>query len=156
MSEAHELLKIGVFAKLAGTNLRTLRYYEELGLVRPAHRSRGGFRYYRPTDLHRVRMVRDLQDLGLALERIAELLATRGAPDRRAWLACIERVLLAQEELIDARIGALHEQRAKVAAARAKLADCGPCQYCPGAANNFCEPCQNTGQGLPEFLSALF
>ena len=40
-----ELLLIGEFAKLAGTNLRTLRYYEERGLFKPARRSRGGFRY---------------------------------------------------------------------------------------------------------------
>lgn len=156
MPDSQGLLKIGVFAKLAGTNLRTLRYYEELGLLCPARRSRGGFRYYRPTDLHRVRMIRDMQELGLALERIAERLATRHAPDRRAWLAGIERALAAQEELIDARIEALRAQRAKVAAARAKLAECRPCQHCPSTANNFCEPCQNTGQRLPEFLSALF
>ena len=35
MSEDRELLKIGEFAQLAGSNLRTIRYYEELGLLRP-------------------------------------------------------------------------------------------------------------------------
>ena len=66
MNRPDELLKIGAFAELAGTNLRTLRYYEEIGLLEPALRSRGRFRYYRPTDLNRVRMIRNLQDLGLA------------------------------------------------------------------------------------------
>ena len=39
MKENSELLKIGDFARVAGTNLRTLRYYEELGLLTPAARS---------------------------------------------------------------------------------------------------------------------
>ena len=157
MSGTDELLKIGTFAKLAGTNLRTLRYYEELDLVRPALRSAGGFRYYRPADLHRVRMIRDLQELGLPLERIAALLATRDSgSDRRAWLERVDQALRIQEALIDERVEALHRQRVKVAAARAKLAECSPCQHCPSAANNFCEPCQNTGQRLPDFLAALF
>ena len=60
-----QLLKIGDFAKLAGTNLRTLRYYEEIGLLQPASRSTGGFRYYRSEDLDRLRMVTSLKGLGL-------------------------------------------------------------------------------------------
>ena len=82
-----ELLKIGKFAKLAKTNLRTLRYYEELGLVTPSRRSKGGFRYYRPTDLARVEMIQFLQELGLPLEEIRNSL--KGIPDdnfRGEWL----------------------------------------------------------------------
>ena len=52
MSQEPKLHKIGVFAKMAGTNLRTLRYYEEVGLLQPAARSNGGFRYYRDSDLN--------------------------------------------------------------------------------------------------------
>ena len=47
MTQARKLLKIGAFAELAGTNLRTPCYYEEVGLLQPAGRSSGGFRYYR-------------------------------------------------------------------------------------------------------------
>ena len=79
-----ELLKIGEFAKFAQTNLRTLRYYEELGLLTPASRSQGGFRYYRRTDVNRLAMIRDLQSLGLQLERIRELMATRESIDDKA------------------------------------------------------------------------
>ena len=61
-----DLIKIGDFAELAGTNLRTLRYYEEIGLLAPAARSAGGFRYYRREDLDRLRMVASLQDLANA------------------------------------------------------------------------------------------
>ena len=46
MTEREDLMQIGKFAKLTGSNLRTLRYYEELGLIEPASRSDGGFRLY--------------------------------------------------------------------------------------------------------------
>ena len=54
MTETHELLRIGLFAEHAKTKLRTLRYYEEVGLLSPVARSQGRFRYYRREDLNRT------------------------------------------------------------------------------------------------------
>jgi DNA-binding transcriptional MerR regulator len=157
MDVSKGMLKIGVFARLAETNLRTLRYYEEMGLLVPAVRSDGGFRYYRPTDANRVRMIRNLQELGLQLDQIAELLRTReAADDRHAWLKRVETALDEQERLIESRIQALKAQKKELAHAVEKLRTCTPCSHSPMASNNFCEPCQRTGEGLPDFLSALF
>ncbi|MBI1381271.1 MAG: MerR family transcriptional regulator [Planctomycetaceae bacterium] len=151
------LLKIGDFARLAGTNLRTLRYYEELGLLIPASRSDGGFRYYRPTDLNRLEMIKNLQDLGLPLERIGELMATRDAGlGRSSLLSRVAEALSEQDRLIEERIQLLEGQRAKLSAAARKLSQCADCPHTPGTVNNFCEPCVNTGEVLPEHLSALF
>ena len=72
MSEDQDLLQIGEFARLAESNLRTIRYYEELGLLTPASRSSGGFRYYRHDQLDRMVAIKRLQDLGLSLKEIAE------------------------------------------------------------------------------------
>lgn len=152
-----ELLKIGEFAQLAGTNLRTLRYYEEVGLLRPAHRSQGGFRYYRRSDLNRLNMIRDLQDLGLHLDRIRELMTTREhAENRRALLQAVHTALAEQDRLLQARIRTLEAQRARIAVATRKLADCEGCRHLPGVFNNFCDPCLLTGDELPAKLSALF
>src|SRR5690349_18588329 len=108
-----ELLKIGDFAKLAGTNLRTLRYYEELRLLIPASRSQGGFRYYRRTDLNRLGMIHDLQALGLPLEHIRELMATREqGTTRKEFLAKVRAALGEQDRLLQARIAELGAQRA--------------------------------------------
>lgn len=157
MDVSKDMLKIGVFARLADTNLRTLRYYEEMGLLLPALRSDGGFRYYRPTDANRVRMIRNLQELGLQLDQIAEFLRTRDTDgDRHSWLQRVERALREQERLIEDRIQALKAQKKELAHALAKLSSCAPCTHSPSASNNFCEPCQRTGEGLPDFLSALF
>lgn len=151
------LLKIGDFARFAGTNLRTLRYYEELGLMTPAARSDGGFRYYRHCDLNRLNMIRSLQELGLQLERIRELLDTRKrAHDRAGFLKGVQQALDVQDELLVKRVEEIHAQRAKLAEARAKLGECALCQHHPMPENNFCEPCALTGQPLPEKLSSLY
>lgn len=156
-----QLLKIGEFAKSAGTNLRTLRYYEELGLLEPALRSDGGFRYYRPTDVNRVRMIHSLQELGLHLEEIKELLDTRTLPEggearRQAWTARIRRALDGHQMLIDNRIELLKAQREQVQLAAQKFDGCATCEHQPVAENHFCEPCTQTGEVLPAYLSALF
>ncbi len=157
MAHTDDLLKIGDFAKLAGTNLRTLRYYEELGLLEPAERSAGGFRYYRPTDANRVRMIRDLQDLGLHLDRIRELLGSRcEARDRADRIERVRAALLEHDRLLQERIDSLREQRTRLAVALARVEMCRCCEHSPSPENNFCEPCARTGESLPEHLSALF
>ena len=151
------LLRIGDFARLAGTNLRTLRYYEELGLFTPFERSKGGFRYYRETDVNRLRLIRSFQELGLALEEIRELFATREEGlSREEFLRRVDRALGAQDDLLQERIASIETQRDRIREARSKLEQCGPCAHMPSPGNNFCEPCQADGQNLPDQLSALF
>jgi len=147
MNIRHDLLKIGDFARIADTNLRTLRYYEEMGLITPATRSQGGFRYYRQTDVNRVQMIRDLQELGLALERIRDLIRARQEDEPRERF--LERVRCALEEhdrMLAERMRSTEEQRRKVASAMHKISECRNCQLSPLADNNFCEPCARTGE----------
>ncbi len=152
-----KLLKIGDFARLAGTNLRTLRYYEELGLLSPAKRSKGGFRYYRETDLNRLNMIRDLQALGLPLERIGQIMDTRSqVGNRDRFLDRVSAALREQDDLLKERIAHLERQRAKIELANGKLGACATCEHTPGPRNNYCEPCCLTGLKLPEEVSALF
>jgi DNA-binding transcriptional MerR regulator len=54
-------MRIGDLARKAGTTMRTIRYYEQLGLIAPAARSKGGFRLYEENDLRRLRLIKDLQ-----------------------------------------------------------------------------------------------
>jgi DNA-binding transcriptional MerR regulator len=154
---ALDLIKIGDFARLAGTNLRTLRYYEELGLLVPSWRSGGGFRFYRREDIHRLEMIRELQGLGLHLDRIRELLPARdGNPDRRVNMARVRKALSVQDRLLSERIKALLARRRELRRSRSKLAECERCQHSPRLENNYCEPCQVTGLALPCPISALF
>lgn len=63
-------LHIGDVADLTGLSLRSIRHYEDLGLVTPRGRTNGGFRIYGAEAVERLRLVMDLKIIGLPLERI--------------------------------------------------------------------------------------
>lgn len=68
-------MRIGEAAEQAGVSCRTLRYYEELGLLAPSEHSAGGARRYSPEDLARLVRIRELQELlGFDLNEIGEIL----------------------------------------------------------------------------------
>ena len=75
MPDADEAyLQIGEVAERTGVTQRTLRFYEEKGLLRPPTRMDGGFRLYSEEDVKRVEHIRRLQDLlGVALAEIKEM-----------------------------------------------------------------------------------
>ena len=81
MSE--RLLSIGQAATAAGVTPRTLRYYEELGLLAPSAHSMGGARRYADADLARITRIRELQELmGFNLEEIRQILAAEDTLER--------------------------------------------------------------------------
>ncbi len=69
-----QLLRIGEIAKRTGFTTKTLRYYEEIGLVRPTGRSESGYRLYGDDVLGRLGFVRRSQGLGLRLNDIKRIL----------------------------------------------------------------------------------
>ncbi len=74
-------LRIGPFAELTGTTPRTIRYYEEIGLLPEAgEREQGKHRCYSQADVERVREIIRLRDLlGLSLEQLSQLLEAETA-----------------------------------------------------------------------------
>jgi DNA-binding transcriptional MerR regulator len=72
----HGQLRVGDVAEQTGTTARTIRYYEEIGLLTPdSGRRKGGHRLYTTVDVERVREVMRLRDLlGLSLEQLGTLL----------------------------------------------------------------------------------
>ena len=64
------LMRIGDLAKKAGTTMRTIRYYEQLGLIAPAARSRGGFRLYEEEELRKLRLIKNLQLVDTPLAQV--------------------------------------------------------------------------------------
>jgi effector-binding domain-containing protein len=69
------MFKIGDFSKLSRVSVRTLRYYEEVGLLKPVEVDRfTGYRYYAIDQLPRLNRILVLKDLGFSLEQIAPML----------------------------------------------------------------------------------
>ena len=78
------LLQIGDVAERVGLSLRTVRYYEEMGLVSPPSRSEGGFRLYSGADVERLLALKRMKALGLALDEmgaLADLIDRSAEPD---------------------------------------------------------------------------
>lgn len=69
-----QLLRVGDLAKATGKTVRAIHLYEELGLLRPATRSSGGFRLYEPAAVERVRWIDLLHGLGFSLQEMGEVL----------------------------------------------------------------------------------
>ena len=67
--------RIGELAKKADKTVRTIHFYEELGLLQPASRSPGGFRMYTSQALDRIHWIERLQELGFSLTDIKQFLA---------------------------------------------------------------------------------
>jgi DNA-binding transcriptional MerR regulator len=67
-------LRIGEFARRAGVNLQTIRYYERLKLLNAPNRTRSGYRCYSLLELERVRFIKTTQELGFTLKEIGYLL----------------------------------------------------------------------------------
>ncbi|MGK7937204.1 MAG: heavy metal-responsive transcriptional regulator [Xenococcaceae cyanobacterium] len=69
-----ELLKIGELKARSGISVKTIRYYEELGLIEAAARTEGGFRLFSPEAIARLAFIKRAQNLGLSLQEIGAIL----------------------------------------------------------------------------------
>jgi MerR family copper efflux transcriptional regulator len=67
-------MHIGELAEKTGLSLRTIRHYDEVGLLEPTGRTVGGFRLYTQDDLARLMLIRRMKPLGFTLEEMTELL----------------------------------------------------------------------------------
>jgi DNA-binding transcriptional MerR regulator len=106
MGVTADKLRIGSFAELTGTTPRTIRYYEEIGLLPcPSQRGQGQHRCYTQADVDRVKEIVRLRDLlGVSLEQLARFLAAEDphaellglVRARRRQLGELERELTAR------------------------------------------------------------
>ena len=75
-------MNIGEAAALSGVPAKTIRYYEEIGLVRPAPRTGGGYRAYGDKDVHVLRFVQRARSLGFSVSECRQLLDLYRNPRR--------------------------------------------------------------------------
>lgn len=69
-----ETMQIGKLADRTGMSIRSLRHYDEIGLLVPSARTEGGFRLYTFEDEERLLLIRRMKPLGYSLEQMRELL----------------------------------------------------------------------------------
>ena len=105
-------MKIGEVANQTGVSTKTIRYYEDIGVLPEPDRSSNGYRTYHQTTVDRLRFVRDAQATGLTLTEIASILDLReqGASTCEHVTHLLERHL----EHLDRHIAALQRTRGQL------------------------------------------
>ncbi|MDQ2951520.1 MAG: MerR family transcriptional regulator [Chloroflexota bacterium] len=107
--------RIGELASRVGLTERTIRYYEELGLLESVKRLDGGVRVYTDDDVRRLRYIRKLKTLGLTLQEMAEL--EKMYQDHRSNRTVLPRLM----ELLDAHLETLNERLNELGALRDEI-----------------------------------
>lgn len=108
-------MQIGEVAVRTELSLRTIRHYEEAGLVTPSARSQGGFRLYAEEDVNRFMVIRRMKPLGFTLDEMRELLEVTDRLDADPPVEPTERAKLLQrlrnfEDIVQQRIVDLRTQ----------------------------------------------
>lgn len=111
-----KILMIGDLALATGTKVNTIRFYEEIGLMRRAARTQSGRRTYGADDLERLRFIRHARKLGFETAEIRSLLALGDDPATR----CDEVTQIALRHLTDvnekiARLALLRDELEQIA-----------------------------------------
>ncbi len=122
----HAYLQIGEVAERTGVTQRTLRFYEEKGLLKPPTRLDGGFRLYSEDDVLRVEQIKRLQGLlGFTLADIKDMVEAEEVKsqikatyrkdaeisERRDKLRKAKEVTVGQVAVIDQKLAALHDMK---------------------------------------------
>lgn len=127
-----EHLRVGDVARLTGKTVRTLHYYEELGLLSPCQRSDGGYRLYGSDAVARVELIGQLKDLGFSLEQVRQILSTweKAARDQDASVRLREALEKARAEARK-KIGTFERLEAQIAESLRLLERGGPLERRP-------------------------
>lgn len=102
-------MNIGEAAAASGVSAKMLRYYESIGLIKPAQRTGSGYRVYGEEDVHTLRFVRRARGLGFSIDETAELLALWR--DKTRASADVKRFALKHVRDLEAKIAELEGMR---------------------------------------------
>lgn len=92
------MFKIGEFSRFSQVSVKTLRYYDQIGLLKPAEVDDfTGYRYYSASQLPRINRILALKDLGLSLDQITQLLEEDMTPDQIRGILRLKQVEIQQQ-----------------------------------------------------------
>lgn len=113
-TERTATLKIGELARISGVTNKSIRYYEERGLLEPAARTESGYRLYGAEEAARLEFIQRAKLLGLSLEKVRELVVLAA---RRNGGEIVPRL----EEILEARLGEAEQEMRELTAFRENL-----------------------------------
>ncbi len=155
---ADGLLTTGDMARITGNTLRTVRFYEEAGILRPDRRSAGGHRLFSRRELDRLQFITDLRAAGLSLDAIRGMLEVKdrsncGKTAAEGALGAIDQ----QIESLDKKLEVFARLREELIQAREILSACKNCtnERCFPDACDECDVVTGCGS-LPTSMRVLW
>ena len=134
-------LRVGDLAREVGKTVRALHLYEELGLLAPSERSKGGYRLYDEDAITRVRWIAKLQDLGFSLHDIKALtLGWEASGSAPAAMAKVETLLTQKLDETREQITRLSQLASELQASLDYLRTCPSCD--PQEIVEACSACE--------------
>jgi DNA-binding transcriptional MerR regulator len=122
-------LSTGDLARGCDTTVRTIRFYEEAGLLEPAPRTDGGHRVFDLDQLPRLQLIMDLREAGLSLQDIRALFALRqGHDDARSASDRLCQTLQTQVEAMQRKIDVLRRLQEELSAVVSEVQACRTCE----------------------------
>jgi MerR family copper efflux transcriptional regulator len=100
-------MNIGQASKASGVSSKMIRYYEQIGLIQPAHRTDSSYRTYVDNDVHTLRFIRRARDLGFSVEQMKTLLALWRDRDRAS--ADVKAIAMEQIAELERKAAAIAE-----------------------------------------------
>jgi DNA-binding transcriptional MerR regulator len=131
-------MTIGKLAREAGLSAKTIRFYEEVGLLPPPERSESGYRLYSAADLRRLRLIKRIKLLGLRLPQIKAVVDQSFDQSCRDLKQNLLELIPEQVAEIDRRIEELEALKGELEALRQHL---GHIRVRPGQRVATCEIC---------------
>jgi DNA-binding transcriptional MerR regulator len=113
-------LSIGALAERTGSNIQTIRYYEQIGLLPEPTRTEGGQRRYGADIVPRLALIRHARELGFGIDSIRELMELADTPERPC--GDVDRIAEAHLKAVEMKIAKLTSLRTEL---RRMLKECG-------------------------------
>jgi MerR family copper efflux transcriptional regulator len=141
MSKPSPGMTIGIAARKSGCAVSQIRYYEEIGLLRPIDRAANGRRFYGWPDIVRLQLLRKLRSFGLGLEQVRELVKAIEVPNPHCGQT--RTVISAHIQTLQARkreLEALERSLTSVAKGCSELCSSGLVPGCPIMGSEYARP----------------
>lgn len=150
----NHLMRIGKLAKMTGITPRTLRFYEEIGLINPTEHSHRGNRLYSTDCVDKILTINNLKEYGLRLSEIEEIFHAKDkALTKKDAVAKIRGILTEQEKALNFKIAFLNKMKQELHTTLQVLDGCPTCRFEP--LEKYCQECIFYEGEIPTTFKAL-
>lgn len=156
MTSNHDdhMMRIGKLAKITGVTPRTLRFYEEIGLITPTEHTIRGNRLYSQGCVDKIVTINNLKEYGLKLSEIEAIFGAKDkAASKKDAVGTIKSILEEQAKALNFKIAFLTKMKEELHSTLQVLEGCPTCRFEP--LEKYCQECIFYEGEIPTTFKAL-